>query len=85
MVSSPTTYSPRDLSERYGVGIEKVHGWISTHQLRAVNVATRTSQRPRYRIRQEDLDAFEAARSTTPAPKPQRRRRKADQPVKEYV
>jgi len=84
MVSHPT-FSPRDLSERYGVAIEKIHGWIKTGQLTAVNIASRPDQRPRYRIRQSDLEAFEAARATTPPPKPPRRRRKADAPVKQYV
>jgi len=84
-MTSTLTFSPRDLARRYGVAIEKIHSWIHCGDLRAVNIATRTSQRPRFRIRQSDLEAFEAARSTTPPPKPPRRRRKTDAPVKEYV
>ena len=70
--------APDDLldSERDNFDPAKVLGWIKRGELRAVNVATHTGGRPRYRIGPADLAIFEAARAAGPAPKVTRCRRK---------
>jgi excisionase family DNA binding protein len=75
-----STLSVCDLCERYGVGEHTVLGWIRSGELRAVNVGRRPgAKRPRWRITQEALAAFEMARTQTPPPpKSRRRNRPAD-------
>jgi hypothetical protein len=65
------------VAQRYGIDPAKVLAWIRSGELRAMNAATTRNGRPRYLIDEADLAAFELARSTTPTPKPQRRRRQA--------
>ena len=74
-----STLSVRDLCERYGVGEHTVLGWIRSGELRAVNVGRKPSARkPRWRITQEALEAFELARAPTPSlPRTRRRKRPA--------
>lgn len=76
----PTTYSVRDLSERYDVTMRTVVAWIRSGNLRAVNVARKSgTTKPRWRVTQEALIAFEEARTPTPAPfRTSRRRRPTD-------
>jgi excisionase family DNA binding protein len=75
-----STLSVRDLCERYGVGEHTVLGWIRSGELRAVNVGRRPGARkPRWRITQEALSAFELARTLAPVlPRTRRKRRPAD-------
>jgi excisionase family DNA binding protein len=71
-----STLSVRDLCERYGVGEHTVLGWIASGELKAVNVGRRLgAKKPRWRITQQALDAFEVIRTPTP-PAPRTRRRK---------
>jgi excisionase family DNA binding protein len=68
-------FTVRDICDRYGVGEHSVLGWIRSGELRAVNVGRRLgAKKPRWRITQEALDAFEQLRSATPPP-PRRTRR----------
>lgn len=77
-----STYAPKQIAERYGVGEHKVLAWIAAGDLQAVNVGTRRNGgKPRWRITQESLDAFERARSSRPAPEPTRRARKVKRPA----
>jgi excisionase family DNA binding protein len=74
-----STLSVHDLTERYGVSEHTVLGWIRSGELRAVNVGRRPGgKKPRWRITQEALEAFERAR--TPAPPLPRARRKRQPP-----
>jgi excisionase family DNA binding protein len=75
-----STLSVRDVCERYGVGEHTVLGWIRSGELRAVNVGRSLgAKKPRWRITQEALEAFEAARSAGPLqPRSRRRKRPAD-------
>jgi excisionase family DNA binding protein len=71
-----STFSVKDLTERYGVGEHTVLGWIRSGELRAVNVGRHQgAKKPRWRITQEALETFEMARTPTPPP-PRARRRK---------
>jgi len=58
--------TPPAVAERFAVDAHKVLDWIKRGELRAIDVATTTAGRPRYRISPADLAAFEASRSATP-------------------
>lgn len=63
--------TPREVAALLGLrDTAAVLGWIASGQLAAVNVArSPTAQKPRWRVRREDLDQFIARRSTRPAAK----------------
>jgi excisionase family DNA binding protein len=64
----------RDICERYGVTEHTVLGWIRSGQLRAVNVGRSPgAKKPRWRISEQALADFEAARTSAP-PAPRTRR-----------
>lgn len=76
-------FRPRDLALRWGVCIDKVLNFIRSGELRAFNVAAKSSKRPRYRIPLESVRQFEeqtraAAIPEAPAPPAPSRRRKRD-------
>jgi excisionase family DNA binding protein len=74
-VSLERFLTPPEVARRYGVSAEKVIGWIRRGELRAINLAARRGRRPRWRIGQADLLAFENRRAAIPeAPQPRRRR-----------
>ncbi len=78
--------SPPAFAKRYGVNPDKVHTWIRNGELAAIDVSTKPTGRPRWRIMPEAVEAFEARRAAKPpAPKPKRRRRTSTDPVVEYV
>lgn len=78
------TFSPREIAQRFRVSHAKVLVWISSGELRAVNVASTPGGKPMYRVYPADLEAFENARVVVPPqPKPPRRRRATG--VKQYV
>ena len=68
--------SPPEIAKRYGCDSHKILTWIRSGELHAVNMATTTGGRPRWRISPSDLALFEAARAAGPAPKAIRRRRR---------
>lgn len=71
------TSSIKDIQKRYGVGEHTVLGWIRRGELRAINVCRTGSSRPKWRITEQALEAFEENRTPTPPP-PRTRRRKRD-------
>ena len=81
---APRRFSPPRAARRYGVAHEKILAWIKSGELRAINVATRPTGRPRYLIDEADLLAFEAKRSNSPTPAKKRRSRKQSE-VPQYV
>ena len=57
------------VAKRLGTDVDAVSALIASEQLAAVNVArSRTAKRPTWRIRPEDLEAFELRRMTGTAP-----------------
>ncbi len=76
--------TPPEVARRFGVGADKVLIWIRNGELRAVNVATLASGRPRYAIDPADLAAFEQRRAVQAKPAAAPRRRKAPAGVIEY-
>jgi excisionase family DNA binding protein len=84
MVSATRTYlTPPAVAEQLGVDAAKVITWIRSGELAAANVATRVGGIPRWRIGQNDLDAF-LERRKSPAPAPKRVRRKQTPGVIEF-
>ena len=60
-------YTPPQIAKLLKVSNEKVLTWIRNGELAAFNAATRPdSQRPRYRVTPEALQAFQARRAVTP-------------------
>jgi hypothetical protein len=74
-IASAQYLTPPQLARRYGVKASKVVGWIRSGELRALDLATRGSRRPRYRIPPGSIEEFERGRSAAPLPRPIRRRR----------
>jgi len=76
---SERTLSVRNLCERYGVSEHTVLGWIRSGELKAVNVGRRLgAKKPRWRITEVALEAFEQLRTpTAPAPRGRRKKRPA--------
>jgi excisionase family DNA binding protein len=74
------TITPQQFAERYGVGLRKVLAWIRSGRLGAVNVGD-GQRNPRFRIRQVDIERFEATNQAQPqtARRP-RRKAVADPP-----
>ncbi|WP_171473414.1 helix-turn-helix domain-containing protein [Frigoriglobus tundricola] len=59
----------RDAAERFGVGPATVLAWIRAGELPAVNVSrSPRSKKPRWRVSEAALAAFEARRAGTPPP-----------------
>jgi excisionase family DNA binding protein len=77
---SSITFSVKDICERFAVGEHSVLAWISSGDLRAINVGRKPgAKKPRWRITEEALEAFELSRTATPPPpKAQRRKRSAE-------
>lgn len=79
------TFTVRDISERYGVGLHTVLAWIHSGELRAINVGrTASGKKARWRVTEEALSAFELRRSSTPPPKPVRRSRRTSHVIERY-
>ena len=57
-------YRTPDLCRRWGVGPDKIHAFIRDGELEAVNVATKGSRRPQWRVTAEAIRDFEARRSS---------------------
>jgi hypothetical protein len=77
-------FTPPQVAERYRVSAEKVIGWIRAGELRAVNVAARAGRRPRWRIGEADLLAFEQRRAAVPLATTSKRRRKHENVVEYF-
>ena len=70
----------KDVAERYAVGLHTVLTWIHAGDLRAMNLGrTMNGGKPRWRIKESDLEAFELLRmASPPAPKIRARRRQPE-------
>ena len=79
-----STLTPPQYAKKLGISPDKVLAWIRSGELRAINVAAKPGGRPRWRISEAAIEAFEARRSATPPTKPVRRRRRNPADVIEY-
>jgi hypothetical protein len=72
------SWTPPEIAARWRVSEDKIHALIRAGRLRAFDVASPGSTRPRWRVPLDALLAFEAGRSPeTAAPKKRRRREAA--------
>ena len=69
--------TPPKLAKRYGVSVDKIIRWILAGELAAMNLATVADGRPRYKITEEAVQAFEARRATRAPVLTRRRKRTA--------
>jgi hypothetical protein len=76
--------SPPEIARSRGVDAHKILAWIESGELKAVNLATSTSGRPRWKVSPADLAAFEASRSAGPQPKVSRVRRRKNPNIVEF-
>jgi transposase len=80
------TLTVRQVAAHYGVGPRKIIAWLERGELVGINVASKATGRPRWRISQDALQAFERRRSSSisaPGQLPTRRRQR-DSAVVEY-
>jgi hypothetical protein len=72
------TFTLKQICDRYCVGETTVLGWIRTGQLQALTVGRALNKKkPRWRVTEEALAAFELSRTASPSPEPVRRRRQS--------
>lgn len=82
-----TKISPPALAKRWGISPDKVLAFIRSGELRAVDLSTVAGTgRPRWKIDEKDIEAFEENRAAKPEPEPAppRRHRRRMTPVKDY-
>ena len=82
--AEPKVYTPPQLARKYAVTPDKVIGWIKAGELAALNLASTVTGRPRYKITQEAVAAFERRRAVLSPPAPVARRRRTQTGVKEF-
>lgn len=68
------TFSPPQLAKIWGIKPDKILAWIASGELRAINMATRRDGQPRWRIEASEAERFKLSRSSSPPPKPVRRK-----------
>lgn len=80
-----STLSVRDLCKRYSVSEHTVLGWITSGELRAINVGRKSgAKKPRWRITEQALAAFEQVRTPTPALQRGRRKQRQGDVIEFY-
>jgi excisionase family DNA binding protein len=80
-----STLSVRDVCERYGVSEHTVLGWLRSGELKGFSVGRRLDARkPRWRITQGALEAFELSRTPTPPPPRGKRRKRPGEVIEFY-
>lgn len=79
----PSYLTPSEVADRFGVTAATVVTWIERGHLRALNVtAAARPKKKRWRVREDDLAAFEESRRNQGPPAP---RRRPVPGVKQYV
>jgi len=82
--------TPREVARRWRIHVDKILVFIRAGELRAFNVASKASRRPRYLVPEEAVREFEAARAACPggsasaAPAKRRARKPAPAAVRRY-
>ena len=80
------TASVPQVAASFSIAPAKVSKWIGRGELTALNIADKSGQRPRYRIRRADWENFLATRTTAtkPAASP-RRCVRSTSPIRSFV
>jgi excisionase family DNA binding protein len=79
-----TWFTPPEIAERLRVEPAKVIAWLRSGELEGVNIASRDSRRPRYRISEKALAEFLERRSAARPARAPRRRKNAVANVTRY-
>ena len=79
------TFTSSDLAKRWSCNCDKVLAYINAGELRAINLAGPDAERPRYRVLESDLLAFEAGRASNGTVDQSKLRRRRVPKVREYV
>jgi excisionase family DNA binding protein len=80
-----SSFTIHAIALRHSVSDKTVRGWIRNGELKAINVGrTPNGRKPRWRISQAALDAFEALRTSTPPAPRTRRTKRSDGEVAFY-
>ena len=72
------TISPAEFAGRYHIGLSKVLAWLASGELGGIDVSLGRRKKPRWRIRQIDIERFEARRANAAAAPPKPRRAAAE-------
>jgi excisionase family DNA binding protein len=78
------TLTLEQVAERYGISMRNVAKLLRSGELTGVNVGV-GKRNKRWRIRPQDIEAFERRRLSTPAPAAARRRRRTEQESPSYT
>ncbi len=83
-LESPAKLTPPQLAKLWGVSPDKILTWIRSGELKATNIATDRSKRPRYLIDSKAIESFEVSRSVVPPLPTTRRKPKRNSGVIEF-
>jgi hypothetical protein len=80
------TLTVKDVCKRYSVSEHTVLGWIHSGSLIGFSVSRKSGARkPRWRISEEALAAFEQLRTATPPPLKAKRRKRSGDTIEFYT
>lgn len=79
--AASTALTPPELAKILKVKPEKIHGFIDSGELAAVNMASAGSKRPRWRIMPEDVETFLQKRANKPLERQPIKRKKKLPPL----
>lgn len=79
-----TWLTPPEVGRRYGIKPERVIAMIRAGIIHAIDVASPGSRRPRFRVHEADLIAFEVSREVKPASKVSSRKQRPKSDVIEF-
>tara|TARA_R100000808_G_C2089653_1_gene110522 strand:+ start:335 stop:595 length:261 start_codon:yes stop_codon:yes gene_type:complete len=86
MPGSDKLLSIQDLADEYGASAETFRAWIRNGELKAVNMSRSTkSKRPRFMVRESDLEEFFEKRTTADVDRPARRAKFRRKPYERIV
>ncbi len=76
MSNERTKLTPPQIARMWGVSVDKIHVWVRSGELAAINAATHREGRPRYLVSVNDRQAFERRRAVGRPPSSDRRKRR---------
>jgi len=77
-------FAPKEVAAFLDVKVDSVLDWIAAGELPASDCSRPGSRKPRWKILEDDLDAFLQRRKKVPTPKPRRRRRRVKNIIEFY-
>ncbi|MBX2852552.1 MAG: helix-turn-helix domain-containing protein [Phycisphaeraceae bacterium] len=76
-MNRPTEFTPQELARHWRVRPSKIYTWLNSGELRGADMSLSPGiTRPRWRISQEEADAFRDRRKAKPQPNSMQRRRR---------